>query len=215
MSLTLYFHPLSSFCQKVLIALYENGTAFTPRIVDLGDPAQAAELKAMWPIGKFPLLHDSARDRVIPESSVIIEYLDQHYRGATPFIPAEPHLALEVRSRDRFHDLYVNEPMQKVVDDRLRPDGQKDPLGVKRARARLETAYEIIEAEMAARSWAAGEAFTLADCAAAPALFYADKVMPFGERRTNLAAYFDRLRQRPSYARVLKEAEPYLGLFPQ
>lgn len=215
MSLMLYFHPLSSFCQKALIALYENDTPFAPHIVDLGDESSSAELKRLWPIGKFPVLRDDARDRTIPESSIIIEYLDQHYPGRTRFLPAEPELARQTRLRDRFYDLHVNVPMQKVVTDRLRPAGRNDPHGVEEAKTLLCTALGMIEQEMAAHTWAVGNAFTMADCAAAPALFYANQVMPFVETHRNTAAYFDRLMQRPSFARAVREAKPYFDRFPK
>jgi glutathione S-transferase len=136
MTLTLYFHPLSSFCMKVLIALYENDTPFKPQIVDFSNAAQAAEFRSMWPVGKFPVLRDEAGDRMIPESSIIIEYLDQHYPGRTRFLPADPDAARQMRFRDRFFDLYVQGPMQKIVGDRLRPQGKKDELGVEQATAR-------------------------------------------------------------------------------
>jgi glutathione S-transferase len=214
MSLTLHFHPLASYCHKALIALYENDTPFTPNLVNLGDEHERAALLKLWPIGKFPVLCDDARDQTVPESTVIIEYLDRNYPGRTRFIPAEADLALQTRLRDRFYDLYVHEPMQRIVGDRMRPQGSKDPQGVEEARARLRTAYRMIDQEMAPRTWAVGDDFGLADCAAAPALFYANEVLPF-EGHTNLAAYFDRLKGRPSYARVLKEAEPYFAMFPR
>jgi glutathione S-transferase len=215
MSLTLHFHPLSSFCWKVLIALYENDTPFTPHIVNLGDEAERAALLKLWPIGKFPVLRDDARDRTIPETSIIIEYLDTHYPGGTRFIPADEKLALQTRLRDRFYDLYVHLSMQKVVGDRLRLEGKKDPHGVEEAKARLQLCYGMIDKEVATKPWAMGEAFGLADCAASPALFYANKVMPFGDSNKNLMTYFDRLTARPSFARVIKEAEPYFRMFPQ
>ncbi|MGD0846892.1 glutathione S-transferase family protein [Bradyrhizobium sp.] len=215
MSLTLHFHPLSSFCWKVLIALYENDTAFVPHMVDLGNEAERAALLKLWPIGKFPVLRDDAMDRTIPESSIIIEYLDNHYPGRTRFIPADEKLALQARLRDRFYDLYVHLPMQKIVGDRLRPPGKQDPHGVEEARARLQSCYGMIDREVATRTWAMGEVFSIADCAAAPALFYANTVMPFGDENKNLTAYFDRLTARPSLARVIKEAEPYFRMFPQ
>ena len=215
MSLTLHFHPLASYCHKALIALYENDTPFTPNIVDLSNESERAALLKLWPIGKFPVLRDDARNQTIPESTVIVEYLDRHYPGRTQFIPADAGSAWPTRLRDRFYDLYVHEPMQKIVGDRLRPSGKKDPHGVEEARARLRTSYRMIDDEMAAQTWAAGDAFSLADCAAAPALFYANEVIPFGETHKNVAAYFDRLKARPSYARVLKEAEPYFAMFPR
>lgn len=214
MSLTLHFHPLASYCHKALIALYENATPFMPNLVNLGDERERAALLKLWPIGKFPVLHDDARDQIVPESTVIIEYLDCWYPGPTRFLPAEADLALQARLRDRFYDLYVHEPMQRIVGDRMRPQGKKDPHGVEEARARLRTSYGMIDREMATRTWAMGGMFSLADCAAAPALFYANEVLPF-EGHTNLAAYFDRLKVRPSYARVLKEAEPYFAMFPR
>lgn len=215
MSLTLYFHPLSSFCQKVLVALYENATAFTPHIIDLRDDTSRASLVALWPIGKFPVLRDDASGRIVPESTIIIEYLAQHYPGRVPLVPSDPDRAVEARLRDRFYDLHVNQVMQTIVGDRLRPADNKDPYGVAQARARLLTAYGIIEREMASNTWAVGDDFTMADCAAAPALFYADKVMPFRETHPNTAAYFDRLTLRPSFARAVAEARPYFDLFPQ
>jgi glutathione S-transferase len=159
-------------------------------------------------------LRDDARDQTVPESSVIIEYLDRHHPGSTQLIPADADLAWQTRLCDRFYDLYVHEPMQKIVGDRLRPAEKSDPFGVEEAKARLQTSYGLIEQEMATKTFAMGDAFTMADCAACPSLFYADLVMSFRASHANVAAYFDRLKARPSYARVLKEAEPYLKLFP-
>lgn len=214
MSLKLYFHPLSSFCQKALIALYENGTPFEPYIVDLGDENARAAFKRIWPIGKFPVLRDDAKGRTIPESSMIIEYLAQHYPGRTQLVPSDPDLALQTRMRDRFYDLYVNVPMQKIVTDRLRPAGRNDPHGVEDARLLLQTACRLVDEEMAGRTWATGNAFGMADCAAAPALFYADTLTAFTGIYDNLASYLGRLIARPSFARVLEEAQPYFALFP-
>jgi glutathione S-transferase len=215
MSLTLHYHPLASFCWKALIALYENGTPFNPNLVDLGNPAERAALQKLWPIGKFPVLRDDARDRTVPESSIIIEYLDRHYPGRTRFIAADPDLAWQARLRDRFYDLYVHLPMQKIMLDRLRPEGNKDPHGVEEARAQLKTSYDMIEQQMSAGTWAIGEHFGLADCAAAPSLFYGSMVVPFGGGHSNLAAYFERLKTRQSFARVMKEAEPYFNMVPK
>jgi glutathione S-transferase len=215
MSLELYFHPLSSFCQKVLIALYENDTPFEPHIVDLADEISSAEFKKIWPIGKFPVLRDKAKDRTVPESSIIIEYLAQHYPGKTQLVPADLDLARQMRLRDRFYDLYVNVPMQKIVTDRLRPQGKHDVHGVEEAKRLLQTAIGMIDQDMVTRTWAMGDAFSMADCAAAPALFYADKVMPLGDTHKNAANYLGRLTRRPSFARVIKEAQPYFALFPK
>lgn len=215
MSLKLYFHPLSSFCWKTLIALYENDTPFAPQMVDLSNETERAALLRLWPVGKFPVLRDDARDRTIPESSIIIEYLDQHYPGRTRFIPADATLASQTRLRDRFYDLYVHLSVQKIVGDRMRPAGKKDPHGVEEAKARIQSCYGVIDREIATKTWAMGEAFSMADCAASPALFYANKVMPFGDTHGNVQAYFDRLKARPSFARVIGEAEPYFHLFPR
>ena len=215
MSLKLYFHPFSSFCQKVLIALYENDTPFEPHIVDLANATSAADFKKIWPIGKFPVLRDEARDRTIPESSIIIEYLGQHYPGQTQLVPTDADLARQTRMRDRFYDLYVQVPMQKVVIDKLRPAGKNDLYGVEQAKTLLETAYGMIDREMGTKTWAMGDAFSMADCAAAPALYYANLVMPFGDAHKSAASYLGRLMQRPSFARPVKEAEPYRALFPK
>ena len=215
MSLKLYFHPLASFCQKALIALYENDTPFEPHIVDLANETSRADFLKIWPIGKFPVLRDDARNRTVPESSIIIEYLARHYPGKTQLLPADAELAWQTRLRDRFYDLYVNEPMQKVVADRLRPAGRNDPHGVELARTQLQTAYRMIDQEMGTKTWAMGDAFSMADCAAAPALFYANMVMPFGDAHRNVAGYFDRLMERRSFARTVNEARPYLALFPK
>ena len=215
MSLELYFHPFASFCQKVLVALYENDVPFEPHVVDLGDEASSAEFKRIWPIGKFPVLRDEAKAQTIPESSMIIEYLARHYPGKTELIPEDADLAWETRLRDRFYDLYVNVPMQKIVTDRVRPAGRNDPHVVEEARRLLQTAYGLIDQEMETRTWAIGDAFCMADCAAAPAMHYANLVMPFGATHRNAAAYLGRLMERPSFARVVEEAKPYRALFPK
>jgi glutathione S-transferase len=214
MSLTLYFHPLASFCHKALIALYEGGIAFEPVIVDLMDEKSSANFRAIWPMGKMPVLRDMARDRTIAEATVIIEYLDAFYPGPIRFLPTDADRAWQARMWDRFYDCYVQEPMQKIVTDRLRPAGKGDAFGVAQARDQLRQAYEVAEAAMQAKTWALGDDFTLADCAAAPALFYANTVEPFGAAHKTLSAYLDRLTARASFARVLDEAQPYFGLFP-
>ena len=215
MSLDLFFHPFASFCQKALIAFYENDTPYEPHIVDLGDEGQRAAFLALWPIGKFPVVRDGRLGLTLPESTIIIEHLDLHYGGATRFVPADGDAALQVRLGDRFYDHYVQEPMQKIVGDRNRPPGAKDPHGVTQARAILQTAYGLIEHRMAARTWNMGESFTLADCAAAPALRYAAMVEPFEKTHPATAAYLRRLSDRPSFARVLDEAAPYAHFFPK
>ena len=215
MSLRLYFHPLASFCWKPLIALYENDRPFEPVLVDLGNAESRAAFLAVWPIGKFPVLHDEARAQMVPESSIIIEYLAQHYPGPSALVPSDPDLARETRLLDRFYDSYVMEHMQKVVGDRIRPDGKRDLFGVEQAKAALRTSYGVCEQALAEKTWAMGDSFSMADCSAAPALFYADKVVPLGDAHPNTSAYLKRLCARPSFARVLREAEPYFKLFPQ
>jgi glutathione S-transferase len=212
MPLTLYLHPLSSYCHKALIALYENGTAFTPHLVDLGDAEAAAAFKAIWPVRKFPVLDD--RGHIVPESTSIIEYLAKRHPGPVDLIP--DGTALDVRALDRFYDLHVHNNLQAIIGDRIRPADRRDPYGVAQTRAALETALGVAERQMDSRRWAAGDAFTMADCAAAPPLFYVDlAVMPLAPRFPALAAYLARLKARPSYARTLKEAEPYMHLVPR
>ena len=215
MSLTLHYHPLSSFCWKALIALYENDTPFTPHLVNFGDPAQAAAFKKLWPVGKFPVLRDERSNLTIPESTVIIEYLDRHYPGRTRFLSDEPAIAHQIRLTDRIYDLHLHMHMQKVVGDRLRPDGKRDPLGVEDAKTRMRTTLDIVDRDMQGKTWAVGDSFTMADCAAAPALYYANLVLPFAETHRNAADYLDRLLRRPSFARTVKEAEPYRHMFPR
>lgn len=214
MDLQLYMHPLSSFCHKVLIALYENDTPFEPRVVRLDDEASREDFRKAWPILRFPVLRDEARGRTVPESTVIIEYLALHYPGRTALIPADPQAALDVRERDRFFDLYLHVPTQKIITDRLRPEGGHDVIGVEQARAQLRTAYALVEQDMRDRTWAAGDTFTMADCAAAPPLFYSDWAEPLDDF-PQLAAYRKRLMERPSFARALREAEPYLQYVPK
>ncbi|RUX75087.1 glutathione S-transferase family protein [Mesorhizobium sp. M7A.F.Ca.US.006.04.2.1] len=214
MSLTLHFHPLASFCWKPLIALYENATPFTPVIVDLGDAESRAACLKISPAGKMPALRDDARGRTVLESSILVEYLAAHYPGPVDLVPAEIDMALAVRQADRFYDFYVQEPMQKIVGDRLRPGDKTDPFGVEQARDRLRNSYAIIEHDMQSKIWAMGDSFTMADCAASPALFYANKVEPLGDRYPAVKRYHDRLLQRPAFARVIGEAQPYFKFFP-
>lgn len=151
---------------------------------------------------------------MIPETSIIIEYLDSLSASKRRLLPEHWDTCLEVRLWDRLFDSYVMTPMQAVVGDRLRAEASRDPMGVAAARRTLSMAYDLIEDRMANRVWAAGEDFSMADCAAAPSLFYAATVAPFPATHANLAAYFERLLERPSFARTLKEAKPYFGMFP-
>jgi len=214
MSFELYYHPLSSYCWKALIALYEAELPFEKHLVDLQDPTERASFLELAPLGKFPLLRDKERGRAIPESSILIEYLARNTPSAARLFLSSEELALEVRARDRFFDLYVMEPMGKIVEDRLRPETERDPRGVAQAHARLDTAYRIAEHFLRESGWAVGDEFSLADCAAAPALFYANKVHPLTSASPRVRAYFERLVARPSFARVLREAEPFMAMFP-
>jgi len=214
MPLTLYMHPLSSYCQKALIALYENGTPFTPHVVNLQDETENAAFKNIWPVGKFPVLRDG--DKTIPESTSIIEYLALHYPGRSELVPRNAQAAFEVRAQDRFFDLSIHIPMQKIIGDRLRTAGQNDAYGVEHAKAALQTALAVVDKDIAKKNWAAGETFSMADCAAAPTLFYIDMVVaPLAGSYDNVAAYLERLKKRPSFARALEEAKPYLQYVPR
>lgn len=211
--LTLYAHPLSSYCWKVLLALYETHTPFA--LVEIqGRPKSDPALSSFWPIGKMPLLFDAARNESVPESSIIIEYLQQHYATKAALIPPSPAASLETRLWDRFFDLHLHSCMQKRVSDRLRPDHEKDPTGVADANATLDTAYAMLEQRMATRKFVAAEHFTMADCAAMPALFYADAIRPFSNAHPALAAYFERLIARPAGRRIIREAQPFFQYFP-
>jgi len=212
MALTLYYHPLSSFCWKALIALYEADVAFEPRQVNLGDPADRAEFEAVWPLAKFPVLRDHARGMTIPESSVIIDYLARTQPSAASLVPGDADQAMQTRLIDRLIDSYIHIPFQQIVAERMRKDGEHDPFGVEQARGQIRSGYKLI-APMIAGPWAMGEAFTMADCAALPALFYADYAVPVADR-PELAGYLGRLKARPSVARVLTEAEPFFRYFP-
>jgi glutathione S-transferase len=212
MTPTLFAHPFSSYCQKVLIPLYENGTPFIFRMLDSSDPAAFAELEAFWPLKRFPVLVEAGRP--IVEATIIIEHLDVHHPGPVRLIPRDPATALEARFVDRFFDNYVHTPLQKIVSDSLREKGERDARGVADARAMLDTAYAWLEGRMDGRTWAVGDSFSLADCAAAPALFYADWTHAIGESFPNVRAYRSRLNARPSFARAIEAARPYRPLFP-
>lgn len=210
MTLELFAHPFSSYCQKALIAFYENDTPFTLRMVE--DPKVTEELAALWPMKRFPILRDGGR--VVLETSIIIEYLQIHHPGPVKLIPDDPDLALEVRMLDRFFDNYVMTPQGKFTFNALRPAEDRDPYGVEEARRMLETSYAWLDARMADRTWAVGDDFSLADCAAAPSLFYADWTHPIPDSLRHLKAYRARLLARPSFARAVEEARPYRHYFP-
>jgi glutathione S-transferase len=211
MPLTLYAHPFASYCWKPLIALYENTTPFTYRLVE--DAAGRAELESLWPMKKFPLLRDG--DATIVESSIIVEYLIRRHPGTTRMKPVNDDAALAVRFMDRFFDNYVMTPMQTLVSDRIRTETERDAKGVAEARKMLDVAYGWLEEQLTPQAWESGSTFSLADCSAAPALFYADWVHPVGDRFPGVRAYRGRVLARPSVARVVDEARPFRKLFPQ
>jgi len=206
----LYAHPFSSYSQKALVALYENGTPFDYR--NLEDADNAAELARLWPMKRFPVLVDG--ERVVLEATCIVEHLQRHHPGPVALTPAGPDSALDVRMLDRFFDNYMSTPQQKMVFDALRAEADRDPFGVREARAMLDTAYAWLDTHMAGRTWAAGDAFSLADCAAGPFLFYADWTHRIDARFANVHAYRERLLARPSFRRCVEEARPYRPYFP-
>jgi glutathione S-transferase len=212
MTIKFYFHPLSSYCWKVLVALYEKGIAFEPVVVNLGDAAEAAAFTKLSPMRKMPSI--TLGEDIANESSIQIEWLDQNASGAK-LIPADAIQALDVRYWDRFFDLYVHNSMQRIVGDRLRPIDKRDAYGVAENKSQLRIALDAVEKHMTGRTFASGDAFSMADCSAAPALFYANKVLPFETTHPNTAAYLRRLSERPSFARVLQEAEPFFQYFPK
>ncbi len=210
MTLKLYAHPFSSYCQKALIALYENATPFEFRMLDSGEAM--ADFAKLWPLKRFPVLVDG--DRTVMEASIIIEHLGVHHPGPARLIPEDPGPALDVRMMDRVFDNYVMTPQGTIVFDSLRAPSDRHAKGVADARTMLETSYRWLDERMAGRIWASGEDFSLADCAAAPSLFYADWTHPIDPGFANLHAYRRRLLARPSFARALDEARPYRPLFP-
>jgi glutathione S-transferase len=212
MALQLYFHPFSSYCQKALVALYENAIPFERHELAGPDSPAMQTLTRLWPIKRFPVLVDG--ERTVLEASCIVEYLGLNHPGPVRLIPEDPHEALEVRMMDRFFDNYIATPQQKIVFDAIRPEAARDAYGVAQAREMLDTAYAWLDRVMAGREWAAGEPFSLADCGAAPFLFYADWTHRIGEQHANVLAYRRRLLARPSFARAVDEARPFRRYFP-
>lgn len=210
---TLHYHPLSSYCHKVLIAIDVLGIQVDKRLLNLGDPEERAAHLVSWPTGKMPLLVDGLRP--VPESSIIIEHLQRHYaRPERTLIPDAPDAAIDVRLWDRIFDLYVMTPMQALTADLLRPDGEKDVRGAAQARASLLSAYAFIDRHLEGRTWVSGDTFSMADCAAAPALFYAVTYVPLPPQHVHLAAYFERLMDHPSVALTISQARPYFKFYP-
>ena len=206
--LPLYGHPISSYTWKVLAALYENDTPFAFVTVDQNT---YADFIAKWPMGKFPILLD--RGRMITETSVIVEYLDAYYPGRTRLAPKDFDTALEVRRWDRVFD-HLNTTMSKIVVDNIRPEGQRDPYGVEEAKRIIGGIYTVIETQLGDRAFIVGDALTLADCSAAPSLWYAARNAPLDGAFPRIAAYLERLKAWPAFARAVKEAEPLFHLYP-
>lgn len=212
MSIQLYAHPFSSYCQKVLIALYENDIPFEYRVLKHDDSAMMHEFAQLWPLKRFPVLVENGE--TIVESSIIIEFLALHHPGPVHLLPSDGRQALKVRAMDRFFDNYISTPQQKLVFDAIRTPERRDQQGVEEARALLDTAYGWLDQTLGSQEWAVGNIFSMADCAAAPALFYADWCHPIGAQFKNTKAYRQRLLARPSFARAVDEARPYRGFFP-
>ena len=212
MSLVLYAHPFSSYCQKVLVALYENATPFALKMLGPETPDNFGALKQLWPLGKFPLLDDNGA--VVFEATSIIEHLALNHSGSVRLIPETPRSALNVRMMDRVFDNYVMTPMQRIVSDHMRPSDKRDSQTVTEARSMLDTTYRWLNGRLPGHAWAAADTFSLADCAAAPSLFYADWVHPIADEFRELRAYRNQLLSRPSFAQAVEEARPYRHLFP-
>ncbi|KQS95111.1 MULTISPECIES: glutathione S-transferase family protein [unclassified Rhizobium] len=212
MALQLFAHPFSSYCQKVLTALYENDTPFELRMLGPDTPDVAAEWCKLWPMKRMPVLKDG--DETVMEATVIVEYLGLNHPGSVRFLPSDPRAALTARMMDRFFDNYIMTPMQKVVFNQIRPEADRDPYGVNEAKAMLDDAYAWLDGTMANRQWAAGDVFSLADCAASPSLFYADWVHPIPETFAHVRAYRARLLARPAFARAVDGGRPYRHFFP-
>lgn len=209
MTIEIFAHPFSSYCQKAFIAAYENDIPFALQMLENGE--NSAELARIWPLNRFPVLREG--ERVVFEATSIIEYLHVHHPGPVKLIPDDADAAVEVRMMDRFFDNYVMTPQGDIVFNSIREAEDRDPIGDDKARAMLETSYAWLDERMEDREWAAGD-FSLADCAAAPALFYADWTHAIPERFANVRAYRERLNARPSFARAIEGGRPFRHYFP-
>jgi glutathione S-transferase len=213
MALQLYSHPLSSYCHKVLIALYESGTSFENKLINPGSQTEREAFLRLWPTGKIPLLVDDGH--VVPETTIMIEHIQRRHAPAVQLLPSDPDMRLEVRLWDRLFDNYVMTPVQAIVAQQLREASARDPLAAADARTTLTMAYGMIEQHLRdGREWIAGSNFSAADCAATPSLFYASTLVPFADNQQHLKAYFERLVARPSARRVLEEARPWFKYYP-
>jgi glutathione S-transferase len=209
-TMKLHYHPLSTYSQKTLIALYEKNAEFTREIIELFDPAIAATYRKFYPYGKVPVLVDG--DRFIPESSIIIEYLETSYDGGTRLIPKDPEHARRARFHDRMADLYVNDCMATIFFDGQKPEAAREPARVAQAKETLDISYKHLDEHLAKRTWLVGEQFSIADCALTAPLGYLRKVHPFASY-PNITTYWSRVSERPSVKRVLDEAQPFLARF--
>lgn len=212
-ALVLHQHPFAAFCWKALVALYELELPFESRVIE--GEAGRLQLAAIWPMASIPVLRDETAGVTLPESSVVVEYVNELATPRGTLIPQEREHALQARLWDRVIDDYVATPMQEIVGDQLRAEPDRDPVGVEQARATLDQAYGLLDDRLKATGWMAGETFSIADCAAAPALFYARIVRRWDESRlADLTRYYKALMHRPSVTRVIDEARPHRGLFP-
>jgi glutathione S-transferase len=215
MTYVLHYHPLSSFCWKVQIALDEGGVKHERVVVNLGDPAERAAYLKISPLGKIPALVDKARNTAVVETSLIVEYLALNESSARHLLPVDAVAAMPVRELDRYFDTYVQHNMQKIVLDNARPEGSGDPYGVTQARNDMKAVLDWLERKLPKKGWATGDTFNMADCAACPALYYANYAQPFETTHPNVFTYFMRLKARPSFARALEEAQPFLHWVPK
>lgn len=213
MTYVVHMHPLSAYCWKVLVAMREAEVEFETVVVDLSSAPTRDGYLRISPMGKIPAIEDRARNVSVHETSIIIEHIALHEPGMRRLLPADPHEALHVRLLDRVFDLYVANAMQKIVLDNIRPEGQRDPFGVAQALREARQVLDWLDTQVTPQ-WACGATFTMADCAAAPALFYLDRVAPLSKHHKPLAGYLERLKARPSFAAVLQEAEPWFKYFP-
>ena len=213
MTLILYYHPFSSYCHKAMMALYEKELEFQPFLIDLGNERSRTEFAAIWPYAKFPVLHDISAGVTLPEATIIAEYAAGLSTAGPRLIPEKPDEARSIRLYDRLLDNYLHTPLQKIVGDRLRPAGERDARGVAEARATLATTYKLLESRLTDSGWMAGDDFSLADCAAAPPLFYLSRVAPLAGH-PRLMRYLKRVMERPSFRRCLDAARPFRHFFP-
>jgi glutathione S-transferase len=205
----LYYNPVSTFSQKVIMGFHEKGQTFDGQVVDLFSPEGAAAYRKVYPLGKVPVLVLSD-GWMIPESAIILEYLDTHVEGGTRLLPKDPDQARQARFHERVSDLYLHEPLATVLFDGMKPEAEREPKRVAKAKERLDVMYAMMDKHYAKNTWALGEAFSVADCSAAPPLGYLRGMYSF-DRYPNLVAYAGRLAERPSYRKAFEEAAPIVA----